>query len=48
MPGRPIRWPSLADLVSDMRAGALEMLLLVGVNPAYSSPADLDFANTLA
>jgi molybdopterin-containing oxidoreductase family iron-sulfur binding subunit len=41
----PIRQgESLARLVSDMNSGQVEMLLIVGGNPAYDAPADLDFA----
>jgi MoCo/4Fe-4S cofactor protein with predicted Tat translocation signal len=35
---------SLAELAADMKAGRVEMLLVLGGNPAYSAPADLDFA----
>ena len=38
---------SLKDLVSDMRAGKVDMLFILGGNPAYDAPADFDFANTL-
>jgi molybdopterin-containing oxidoreductase family iron-sulfur binding subunit len=34
----------LAGLVSDMRAGRVDMLLVLGANPVYNAPADLDFA----
>jgi MoCo/4Fe-4S cofactor protein with predicted Tat translocation signal len=33
----------LRELVTDMNAGAVDMLLILGGNPAYSAPADLDF-----
>ena len=33
----------LRELVADMNAGAVDMLLILGGNPAYSAPADLDF-----
>ncbi|HLE63339.1 MAG TPA: TAT-variant-translocated molybdopterin oxidoreductase [Pyrinomonadaceae bacterium] len=32
---------SLADLVRDIDAGAVEMLVILGGNPAYNTPADL-------
>jgi MoCo/4Fe-4S cofactor protein with predicted Tat translocation signal len=34
---------SLADLAADMKAGRVEMLVVLGANPVYSAPADLDF-----
>ncbi len=34
---------SLAGLVRDMNAGAVEMLLILGVNPVYTAPVDLNF-----
>ncbi len=38
---------SLRDLVEDMRAGAVEVLVLLDVNPVYDAPADLGFAEAL-
>ncbi len=38
---------SLKDLVADMRAGKVDLLLILGGNPAYDAPADLDFADAL-
>jgi molybdopterin-containing oxidoreductase family iron-sulfur binding subunit len=38
---------SLAALVDDMRRGSVETLLIVGGNPVYSAPADLEFAQAL-
>lgn len=38
---------SLAALVKDMQAGKVELLLIVGGNPVYDAPADLDFAGAL-
>jgi Fe-S-cluster-containing dehydrogenase component len=38
---------SIADLVQAMRAGEVELLLLLEGNPAYDAPADLDFAAAL-
>jgi MoCo/4Fe-4S cofactor protein with predicted Tat translocation signal len=35
---------SLKDLVSDMNAGRVEVLLIFGGNPAYTAPPDLNFA----
>ncbi len=39
---------SLRQLVSDMRAGQVDTLLILGGNPAYDAPADLDFAGSLS
>ncbi|HEV2122016.1 MAG TPA: 4Fe-4S dicluster domain-containing protein, partial [Chloroflexota bacterium] len=39
---------SLTELVADMDAGNVETLLILGGNPAYTTPADLDFAKALA
>jgi len=38
---------SLRDLVGDMRGGKVDMLLILGGNPAYDAPADLAFADAL-
>jgi molybdopterin-containing oxidoreductase family iron-sulfur binding subunit len=38
---------SLAQLVSDIRAGSVRLLLILSGNPVYSAPAELDFANQL-
>jgi MoCo/4Fe-4S cofactor protein with predicted Tat translocation signal len=39
---------SLADLVRDMKAGQVDLLILLGgVNPIYTAPADLDLAEAL-
>ncbi|MBW3636604.1 MAG: TAT-variant-translocated molybdopterin oxidoreductase, partial [Armatimonadetes bacterium] len=38
---------ALRELVSDMNAGRVQTLLIMGANPAYSAPADLDFAEAL-
>src|SRR6202166_4372839 len=40
---------SLAELVRDMRAGQVDVLIMLGgVNPVYTAPADLEFAEALA
>ena len=39
---------SLSSLVADMKAGKVELLLIVGGNPVYDAPSDLDFAGALA
>jgi molybdopterin-containing oxidoreductase family iron-sulfur binding subunit len=38
---------SLKDLVADMRGGKVDMLIIMGGNPAYDAPADLGFADAL-
>ena len=38
---------SLAALVKDMRAGSVEVLFILGGNPVYDAPADLDFAGAM-
>ena len=38
---------SLTALVEAMTAGEVELLLILGGNPAYTSPADVDFASGL-
>jgi len=39
---------SLRELVRDMNAGAVNTLIILGGNPAYDAPADLDFERLLA
>jgi len=38
---------SIKDLVSDMRAGKVDLLVIIGGNPAYDAPADFGFADAL-
>jgi MoCo/4Fe-4S cofactor protein with predicted Tat translocation signal len=38
---------SIKDLVADMHTGKVDLLVILGGNPAYEAPADLDFAGTL-
>jgi len=38
---------SIRDLVADVHAGKVDLLVILGGNPAYDAPADLDFANAL-
>jgi molybdopterin-containing oxidoreductase family iron-sulfur binding subunit len=40
--------PSIAALVDAMRAGAVEVLVIVEGNPVYDAPADLGFGDALA
>jgi len=39
---------SLTSLVSAMKAGAIKTLVILGGNPVFDAPADLDFASALA
>ena len=38
---------SLGELARDIEAGAVETLIILGGNPAYDAPGDLDFAGVL-
>ena len=38
---------SIRELVASMKAGAVEVLIIVGGNPVFNAPADLDFAEAL-
>jgi molybdopterin-containing oxidoreductase family iron-sulfur binding subunit len=38
---------SLKELVADIQAGHVDTLFILGVNPVYDAPPDLDFAKTL-
>jgi len=38
---------SLKELVADMRGGKVDLLIILGGNPAYHAPSDLDFAGAL-
>jgi MoCo/4Fe-4S cofactor protein with predicted Tat translocation signal len=38
---------SVKELVGDMRAGKVDLLVILGGNPAYDAPFDLDFADAL-
>ena len=38
---------SIKELVTDMNGGKVDLLIILGGNPAYDSPADLDFADAL-
>jgi len=39
---------SLASLVSAMKAGSIQTLVVLGGNPVFDAPADLDFTSALA
>ena len=38
---------SIKDLAADIRAGKVDVLIVLGGNPAYDAPSDLDFASLL-
>jgi MoCo/4Fe-4S cofactor protein with predicted Tat translocation signal len=38
---------SLKDLVADMRGGKVDLLIILGGNPVYDAPDDLNFADAL-
>jgi molybdopterin-containing oxidoreductase family iron-sulfur binding subunit len=38
---------SIKDLVADIRGGKVDLLIILGGNPAYDAPADLNFADAL-
>jgi molybdopterin-containing oxidoreductase family iron-sulfur binding subunit len=42
-----IQTESLQALVTDMAAGEVNVLIIIGGNPVYNAPADLDFATQL-
>jgi molybdopterin-containing oxidoreductase family iron-sulfur binding subunit len=45
---RPINQPAaLQELVGEMNAGTVTLLLIIGGNPVYNAPADLKFATAL-
>jgi MoCo/4Fe-4S cofactor protein with predicted Tat translocation signal len=46
-PGRPAHGEALAALVARLNAGELDTLVMLGGNPVYNAPADLDFAAAL-
>ncbi|HTL47716.1 MAG TPA: TAT-variant-translocated molybdopterin oxidoreductase [Verrucomicrobiae bacterium] len=39
---------SLRELVNDLKQGQVDLLVMLGTNPAYHAPADLDFAGALS
>ncbi|HWM85857.1 MAG TPA: 4Fe-4S dicluster domain-containing protein [Kofleriaceae bacterium] len=45
---RPAHADDIAQLAADMHKGSVTTLLIVGGNPAYDAPADVDFARGLA
>ncbi len=47
LPEQPAHVASLRSLKDEMRSGSIQALLIVGGNPVYDAPADLDFAGAL-
>jgi len=48
VPAEPVdQVASLRELVADLDAGAVDTLFVLGVNPAFDAPADLDFPAAL-
>lgn len=45
--GEATRPEALASLVSDMRDGLVDVLIMLGVNPVYDAPPNLSFASAL-
>jgi MoCo/4Fe-4S cofactor protein with predicted Tat translocation signal len=45
---RPTHLRAITDLTKEMAAGQVATLILIGGNPVYDAPADLDFAAALA
>jgi MoCo/4Fe-4S cofactor protein with predicted Tat translocation signal len=46
--GNPVdQLESIKALVADMRGGKVDLLIILGGNPAYDTPADLGFADVL-
>ncbi|MBX3452322.1 MAG: TAT-variant-translocated molybdopterin oxidoreductase [Planctomycetaceae bacterium] len=43
----PVIGESLKPLVDEMAAGSVDVLLVLGGNPVYTAPADLDFAGAM-
>jgi molybdopterin-containing oxidoreductase family iron-sulfur binding subunit len=41
------QWDSMGQLAADIRAGSVTTLLILGSNPAYDAPADLDFKSII-
>jgi MoCo/4Fe-4S cofactor protein with predicted Tat translocation signal len=39
---------SLRELVNDMNAGAVEVVIIIGGNPVYDAPADFHFADAMS
>ena len=46
-PDRPTHMEAIAQLAGRMRDGAIDTLIVLGGNPVYNAPADVDFAEAL-
>jgi molybdopterin-containing oxidoreductase family iron-sulfur binding subunit len=46
-PAPPPQIQPFAELVADMKAGSVDVLLVLGGNPAFDAPAELGFADAL-
>ncbi len=46
-PSRPSHQQAIVELAAEMGAGLVDMLVVIGGNPVYDAPADLDFAKKL-
>src|SRR5205085_82612 len=42
-----IQSQSIKELVDDLNAGKVDLLVMSGVNPVFDAPADLDFAGAM-
>ncbi len=45
---RPGHFDGLAALANELRGGSVDTLLVLGANPVYDAPVDLDFAGAMA
>ena len=45
--GRPLHGKGIASLASEMKRGDVKTLVILGGNPVYNAPADLEFAQGL-
>ena len=41
------QWESIGELAADIRAGKVSTLIILGANPSYDAPADLNFRGLL-
>jgi MoCo/4Fe-4S cofactor protein with predicted Tat translocation signal len=47
-PDRPTHMEAITELAAAVRAGSVETLLILGGNPAYDAPAEIEFAELLS
>lgn len=45
--GRPTHAQSMADLITQLNGGRVQTLIILGGNPVYDAPSDLNFAEAL-